>query len=187
MTEIKKATKKVATKKDDQVEEVVQTEKETPKTPEVKKAEKKKISMDDRIEVMNNTTGRYKYVSRVTGYTLEMDEYGDVESIPFSELRTMSSGQKAHIREAFIVILDEDAVNELGYSKLYENVFSVEGVNALLHGRDYDKLEKVIPKMPKYMQETLASVAKRKFKTRELSDLNVRDILEKTLNVKIDV
>lgn len=181
----KAAPKKAAPKKAEVETKEVETKKVEPKETEQKV--KKKLDMNELIDVMNNTTGRYKYISRTTGYALEMDEHGDVESIPFSELRTMSSSQKAHIREAYIIILNEDAVAELGYSKLYEGVFDSESVNELLESRDYEKLEAVLPKMPKTMQETVATIAKRRFKSRELSDLNVRDVLEKKLNIKIEV
>lgn len=186
----KVAPKKVASKKEapkKAVEESVE-EKTTVEKKETKKVmtKQKRLDNDELIEVMNNTTGRYMYIA-TSGYTLELNEYGDTEFIPFSELRTMSASAKPHIQEAYIIILNEDAVNELGYSRLYEGILDADGVSHLLESRDYEKIESVLEKMPLNMKETVAVVAKRKFKTRELYDVRVRDVLEKALKIKIEI
>lgn len=175
-TVAKKAPAKKAIEEVTEVVEAVKVE---------KKPEKRKIGSDENIEIMNNTTGRYKYVSNRSGFTVEMNDYADLESIPFGELRTMSSSQKRHITDAFIVILDEDAVKELGYEKLYENVVNREGIEELL--ADHEKLDEILPKMPKTMRETIGAIAKRKFKNKELYDTRVKAVIEKNLAITIDV
>lgn len=184
-TVVKKApAKKVAPKKAE-VEEVVESTPEIAKHKEEPKPEKRVFNTDDKVEVMNNTTGKYKYTSKRSGFTLEMEDYGDAEDITFGELRTMSSTQKRHITDAFIVILDEGAVKELGYEKLYKNVFNYEGVEELFN--DPDKLDEVLPKMPITMRETLGAIAVRKFKNNELFDLRIKGVIEKNLKITIDV
>ena len=184
MTEQKTTTRKNARKstapkntevsKVETVEEVVEAK--------VEKA-KVKISKEDKVPVMNNTTGRYGYSGR-SGYSFELEEYGDDTDIPFGELQAMRSGsQKRHLEDAFIIILDEDAVEELNYTKLYENVLDEKGVEQLL--TDAVRLEKVLPKMPLVMRETVVTIAKRKYEERTLFDIRVIEAIEKNLNVKI--
>lgn len=147
-------------------------------------AEKRKLTNDDEIEVMNNTTGRYGYKGR-SGFSIEMSDYGDTVEIPFAELKRMRSEQKRHIEDAFIVILDEDAIKELRYEKLYESVFNTEGVDELL--RNPEKLANVLPKMPSVMRETLGTVAKRKLENYEITNTRIKQVIEENLKITIDV
>lgn len=146
-------------------------------------APKKKLMNDDEIEVMNNTTGRYGYRGR-SGFSMEMTEYGDIIEVPLGELKRMRAEQKRHIEDAFIVILDEDAVKELRFEKLYQNIFDKEGVEYLL--QTPDKLAEVLPKMPKTMRETVGAIAIKKIKNREITNILVKDAIEKSLGIKID-
>lgn len=149
----------------------------------VAKAEKRQFSKNDDVEIMNNTTGRYGYIGR-SGFSIEMNEYGDTLEIPFGELKAMKGEQKRHIEEAFIVILDEDAIKELRLEKLYENILDLDGVEEIL--QDHEKLDKILNKMPSTMRETIGSIAVRKFKSGELYDKRVQKVIEDNLKIKID-
>lgn len=181
-------------KKDDLVEaieEVTAGTEGSPRTETVpeqapekpKKPVKKKLHNDDEIEVMNNTTGRYGYKGK-SGFAMEMTEYGDILEIPFGELKRMRSEQKRHIEDAFIVILDEDAVRELRYEKLYENVFDKDNVEKLL--KNPERLAETLPKMPPTMRETVGSIAIKRIKNKQIFDMRIKDAVEKTLGVTID-
>lgn len=182
-----KEVKKVAPKKKANAPKVkVETpevESKTETKVEPKKVEKK-LTNDTEIEVMNNTTGKWGYLGR-SGFAVSMTEYGDVIEIPFGELKRMKAEQKRHLEAPFIVILDEDAVKELRYEKLYEGIVSDYGLEELLGNPD--KLEKVLPKMPETMKETTLTIARRKFNSGELNDLSIKKVLESNLKIKIDI
>ena len=167
---------------------VVQDEKVTTETMEaIDKTEvassKVQLSANDLVTVMNNTTGRYGYVGR-SGYSFELEEYGDTAQIPFSELQSMrSSSQKRHLEDAFIIILDEAAVAQLNYTKLYEHVLDGKSVEELFSNPH--RLEETLTKMPLVMRETVTSIAKQKYMNRTLFDIRIIETIEKCLNVKI--
>lgn len=190
MTEEKKATprKKVAKKEIvEKVEPVEVAEEVESESKKETKPKQQKLNKNDDVVIMNNTTGRYGYISR-SGFAVEMNEYGDTVTIPFGELETMRSSQKRHIEDAFIVILDEDAVKQLRYEKLYESVLDEDGVEEILHDTDngHTRLEKMINKMPKTMRETVGAIATRKFKQGDLYDMRIKKVLEDNLKIKID-
>lgn len=176
MTEEKKVTPTKATT----------TKTTTSRKPTVKKTVEKeqvKLSNDSKIPVMNNTTGRYGYIGR-SGYSFELEEYGDVADVPFGELQAMRSGsQKRHLEDAFIIILDDEAVAELNYTKLYKNILNADGIEELFS--DPERLRETIPQMPSTMRETVVSIAKQKYKDRTLFDIRVIEAIEKSLNVQI--
>lgn len=147
------------------------------------KSVKRKLQNDDEIEVMNNTTGRYGYIGR-SGFAMDMTEYGDILEIPFGELKRMRSEQKRHIEDAFIIILNGDAVKELRYEKLYENVFDKDSVEDLL--QNPVKLAEVLPKMPSTMRETVGSIAIRRIKNNEIFDMRIKRAVEKSLGITIE-
>lgn len=145
--------------------------------------EKTQLAANDLITVMNNTTGRYGYIGR-SGYSFELEEYGDTAQVPFGELQLMrSSSQKRHLEEAFIIILNDDAVAQLNYTKLYEHVLDGQSVEELLS--QPHRLEETLSKMPLAMRETVTTIAKQKYMNRTLFDIRVIEAIEKSLNVKI--
>ncbi|WP_341323370.1 hypothetical protein NSQ62_07820 [Solibacillus sp. FSL H8-0523] len=168
------ASKSVDIPTENQVNNSIEKTIKQPKVP---------LTANNKITVMNNTTGRYGYIGR-SGYSFELEEYGDTAQIPFGELQAMrSSSQKRHIEDAFIIILNEDAVAELNYTKLYESVLDKHSVEELFSNPQ--RLEETLPKMPVVMRETVISIAKQKYMNRTLFDIRIIEIIEKCLDVKI--
>lgn len=162
---------------------VDQTTEEKAKPTKIEATTKQSIKESDKIAVMNNTTGRYGYIGR-SGYSFELEEYGDIAYVPFSELREMlASRQKVHVTSAFIVILDVDAIEELNLQKLYETILDDNGVENLL--TQPHKVKDILPKMPKIMRETVISIARRKFKSRELTNLAIADAIKDSVDIDI--
>ena len=189
MTETTKTTTtrkpRTATKAKVEVEQVetVQEVVEEVKKPVTRQVAKTTLDESDLVTVMNNTTGRYMYKSRDNRTTIELEEYGDTASITFGELKLMFSGQKKHITEAFIIILDEDAVEGINYTKQYQNILDPEQVEELLTKPEV--IKEVLPKMPKTMQEVVIYTAKRKFKNDELSDIRIVNAIRDASKINI--
>lgn len=159
------------------VQEVVQEVVEAKTVKEVRV-----IKDTDKIPVMNNTTGRYAYRSK-SGYAFDLEEYGDIANIPFSELRAMLNGQKRHITDAFIIILDEDVVAELNYTKEYKHILTTEQITELL--RNPDSMKEVLPLMPHSMKEVVITIAKQKYQDGSMMDLRVVNVIKEALQVNI--
>lgn len=162
---------------------VDQATEEKTKPTKIEATTKQSIKESDKIAVMNNTTGRYGYIGR-SGYSFELEEYGDIAYVPFSELREMlASRQKVHVTSAFIVILDNDAIEELNLQKLYETILDDNGVEKLL--AEPHKIKDILPNMPKIMRETVISIARRKLKSDQLNDLRVVKAIKDSVDIDI--
>lgn len=181
--EIKKTTvrgRKPATKVDESevasVTEKVKVEKESV-------VEKRQIQDTDRILVMNNTTGIYGYYG-TNGYSFDLESYGQTITIPFAELRTMASGQhRKHLTEAWLVILDEDVIEELNLGKVYENIYTQSEVDELL--KKPDVIKEVFPNMTKAMKTTFVTRARQLIKHEQLTDFRVIRAVEELSKVNI--
>lgn len=142
--------------------------------------QKRRVLRDeDLVPVMNNTTGLYGYVGR-DGYSFDLEEYGDIIEIPFKALKTMNVSAKRHIHDAFIVILDEDAVEQLHLGKLYTNILDEDGLEKVL--QDPNRLSNVLSKMPETMKETLIIKAKEKMANGELNNLQIVKVIKDIAN-----
>lgn len=148
--------------------------------------EKKKVRLDrdDYVEIMNNTSGKYGYIGR-SGFAVSMSNYGDTVEIPFGELQRMKAEQPTHINNAYIIILNEDAVEQLYLTNLYDNIFTRDEVEYLLSNPD--ALINALPKMPTSMKETVGSVAIQRLKDGQIYDMRVKKAIEDGLGVTIEV
>lgn len=161
------------------VEEVVQETVEA-KEPVV---EKRVLDNNTEITVMNNNTGRHLYKSK-NGYQIDLEEYGDTQEVPFGELKTMYNSAKRHLSDAFLIILDEDAVKALpGLSKQYERILAPHAVDELL--KDPELIKELLPKMVQNMQAVVIATARNQFKNGELKDISVAKAIKEA--IKVDV
>lgn len=177
-----------ATKANPEVAEVIESTEtvETTKVveqPKIEVVEKRVLKDTDKITIMNNTTGRYMYKSKDNRTTIEMEEYGNTATLTFDELRIMFNSQRKHISEAFIIILDEDVIEEFNYTPQYKNILAPEEVVELLNKPE--AIKEVLPKMPKTMREIVIYTAKRKFKNGELTDITIAKAIKEASKVDI--
>lgn len=181
MTETKPRTTRATRKpKEESQVEVVETEQET--ELEIKTPEKRILKDTDKITIMNNTTGIYGYTSR-NGYEIELEDYGDTLDVPLSELRIMASSQKKHLKEAWIIILDDDVVEEFNLVKDYKTVFTEDGIWQILQSPD--KIRAVLPNMNITMKEAVIKMAKRKVEDEELFDHRIFKAIEEVTGVNV--
>lgn len=145
---------------------------------------KYEIKDTDKIAVMNNTTGKYAYHGD-NGYSFTLEEYGDVAHVPFEKLRHIMASKKAHVTKGYIMILNEDAVDELNQNKLYENMYTPEEVDELLE--DATLLLAKYPKMPDIMKETVIYRARQKSKLGEIESMSIVKAIRELAKVDINV
>lgn len=192
-TTAKKVTPKATPKVEAEAKQVVQIETDAlaqavaqavMATKEEANAKPKGLNDDTKVLVMNNTTGRYGYIG-TSGFVFGLDAYGDSDYITYGELRRMLMGRsKRHIQEAFIIILDEEVVKELGLTKLYENVVDEEGMARLLSSPE--ALAKALPNMPKIMKETTITRAKFGFKNGEIYDNRIARVIKDVTGIEVN-
>lgn len=182
----KDEVKKDSTKK---VEEEKIEKKETKKKEVNKIQEKiKKVRALDREEyvpVMNNTTNNlfFKHSNCLT--TLDMYEYGDIQEIKIGELMTMKSSQPRILKECWLMILDEDVVEAMGFSEMYENVITVDKADELFK-LSAKKIKDVLSKAPKIVKENIGRLVKKRVDNGKWESLTKLKAIEEALNIKFD-
>lgn len=162
MTEkVVKTTRTTASK------EVVSKETEAPTTPE-----KRELLDTDKITIMNVTKGMYGYDDG-RGFTIDLDEYGDTVEVTMADLRRMkaSSAGKKHLNKPWIMILDNDVVEEFNLTKVYELFYTPERAKQLL--RNSEMFIETFPKMTNAMQRMFLSLIRQGVLNNEYHDYRV--------------
>lgn len=148
------------------------------------KRKSRSIKNDELIDVMNYTTGRLVYINPRSQQEWTFEGFGASDQIPFSELRTMKSMYPKFLFEPWMIILDEDVVQMLGLSKLYENILKPSEID-MFYKMNEKQMEKFLLKAPNNMKTLLIDITKEKIKNKEFGDLFKIKHMENILDAKI--
>ncbi|MGG0794844.1 hypothetical protein ABE137_12660 [Brevibacillus laterosporus] len=143
---------------------------DTVEIPVKPKSSKREIDRFEQIPVMNCTNGQLIYASRKTGAEWLFTNYGDIEYMEFQELLTMRSSQRRFFDEPFIIVMDDDAVEYLGLTKMYANIKNPSQIDATFKLAQTD-FEQVLEKSPKGIKHLIISRAKHLYDSGELDSI----------------
>lgn len=190
-TTTRKTTARKTTTKAKEVEkqevEAVQEE-EVEKTPAKTTARKRKVEIDrnELVPVRSARYGNLVYISKRSADRFEWAEYGDVEYVSVGELITMKSTQPRFLRDAWVIIDDEEAVEFLGLSDMYEDLFEIGDLDEFLD-KPYNEMEKLLDIMPKGYKDALANKARQLIEQEQLDSNRVIRLLEEKLEVDLKI
>lgn len=162
-----------------EAEEAVVTQVEVTET----KKEKRKLQRNDLIPVMNYTSGLLVYEAR-DGRGWRFENYGDTDEMELGDLITMKNSQPRLLNEPWLLILDEDAVEYLGLSKLYERVVKPDDVENLFKLPE-NKLEEVLTKAPLSVKQLVADMARQMVDNQQLTNIVTIKVIERILNINL--
>lgn len=145
---------------------------------------KKAIKNDDLVDVMCYTSGKLVYVNPRTTETWIWEGYGDIQPLPFEELKYMKSGQPKFINEPWVLILDENVVEALRLTKFYENIIKPDEIDNFLK-LSIEKMDEVFSKVPSGTKLLIANYAKEKIERKEFSDLFKIKYLEEKIGAEL--
>lgn len=173
---VKKATEVIV--EDAQLEEVVI---QAPKRA-IKKA---RIDNNEMIPV-RSTQKNLLYVSKRTGERVEWSEFGEVQDISFGELNTMRSNQKRFYTEGWIIVEDDEAIEQLGLTKQYQNLLNINDIEDFFI-MDIEDMEKALVNMQRGYKKSLAVEARQRIENGSLDSRNIIKLLEDQLDVDLKI
>lgn len=153
-------------------------------TPEEKPYRRVEIDRYEPIPVMNATSGQLVFISNKTGIEYNWEEYGDVEYLEYQELLTMRSGHKKFLHEPYIIILHDDAVNNLGLTKMYENLIDLDDIESIFK-LPLAKFKEVIDSSPRGVVHTIITKARKLHSQGKLDSISKVNYLNEKFNTDI--
>lgn len=176
------AKKTTATKAVETVlEEVVEEVKVQPKRA-IKKA---RIDNNELIPV-RSTQNSLIYISKRTGEQIEWSSFGEVQDISYGELNTMKSNQKRFFTEGWIIVEDEEAIEQLGLTKQYQDLLDINDMDEFFN-MEIEDMEESLEKMPRGYKKSLAVEARKRIEEGGLDSRSVIKLLEEKLDVDLKI
>lgn len=178
-----KATPVEQTEVEAQTQEQVTVE-ETPK-PVVRAKKRLEINRDDLIEC-RSAVNNLVYVSKRTGEKFEWAMYGDVNYITLGELITMKSTQPRMLKEGWLIVDDEEAIEQLGLAKMYGNLFEIDDIDEFFES-DEREIKRILTNMPRGFKKSLATFARERIQSGDLDSNRKIKLLEELLEVDLKI
>lgn len=176
------AKKTTATKVVETVlEEVVEEVKAQPKRA-IKKA---RIDNNELVPV-RSTQNSLIYISKRTGEQIEWSSFGEVQDVSFGELNTMKGNQKRFFTEGWIIVEDEEAIEQLGLTKQYQDLLDITDMDEFFD-MEIEDMSNSLEKMPRGYKKSLAVEARKRIEEGGLDSRSVIKLLEEKLDVDLKI
>lgn len=151
---------------------------------EARKKSMAPIPPETEIFVMNNTDGTLVHASDRFGNWI-FREYGQQELMPMAEITRINHRNRKVFTHPYLIIKDPEVVKQLRLEDVYEHVFTDPKQLEDFFKWDYQDFVSKLEKMPLGMKEIVASLAYKKYKADELTDLKKIRAIEQICNVYI--
>ena len=185
-TTTRKTTPKTTPTPVETVEVEVQEEVKVEAPKPVARAKKRlEINRDELIEC-RSAVSNLIYVSKRTSEKFEWAEYGDVNYITLGELITMKSTQPRMLKEGWLIVDDEDAIEQLGLAKMYGNLFEVNDIDEFFD-LDEQEMTRILTNMPRGFKNSLGNFARERLESGQLDSKSKVKLLEELLDVDLRI
>ncbi len=142
------------------------------------------IDNDDLIDVMNYTQGKLVYINPRSQQEWIFENFGVVDRMSFSELKTMKATQSKFLFEPWLIPLDELASELLGLTRVHENILKLEEIDMFFQMNETD-MEKFLSKAPNNMKMLIIKLTQEKIRNKEFSDLFKIRLIENLLKCQL--
>ena len=184
MANKKNVQKQIVKKQEVKIEkEIIKPEQVKTTEPEIKV--KKQIDRNTLIPVANFTNGTLIYISKKTGATWELIGFGATDEMELSELMSMRSSSPKFLGEPWLIVLDDEAVNYLGLSGLYENIIMPENFEQFLK-MNIEQTKVFLEKAPTGMKQLIISKVKELIDKNQFDSIHKKKLIEEIFNIDLD-
>lgn len=144
------------------------------------------ITNDTMIECRSGTAGNLIYKSSLNpGYTVEWEDFGDIQEIEYRELVSMRANQRRFFEDNWILIDDPAVIKKLGVVRYYQNSLTTDDFEDVFT-MTADEIKEIVPTLPGGTKDAIASEAKKKIESGELDSRSAIKALEDSLDVELE-
>ena len=141
------------------------------------------------ICIKNIAKGKLIYKSkRQMGYTIVWEKRGALNYMELGEFINLKNSDMRFITEPWIRIIEEDEVEILKYTNVYQyfkSIIEIDDVDALLN-LSYDKFCSKFDKLPDSFKKTVAERARDMIASSELDSIKIKKHIEEKLDMELD-
>lgn len=178
----KATTKKAETKQPEVKQEEAKVE-QTIEQPKPQRAKVVQIETNELIPVRSMTEGKLIYKNQL-GYKWVWAYYGATLDLEFGVLKDMKGRHPAFLDDMKILVDDEDAANALGLTKLYEENFMIEDLDAFFE-LNFEQMYDILSKLPKGLKGAVATRARKLVEEEKLDEGKKIRLLNEKLGIDL--
>ncbi len=153
--------------------------------PETRAKKRLEINRDDLIEC-RSAVNNLIYVSKRTSEKFEWKEFGDVQYITLGELIAMKSTQPRMLKEGWLIVDDEEAIEQLGLAKMYGNLFEIDDIDEFFK-LDEREMKRILTNMPRGFKNSLGNFARERIQSGVIDSNRKIKLLEELLDVDLKI
>lgn len=169
-------TKAASTKK---ATEAKAAEKEVEEVAE----KKKEITLDTRVEVFNNTTGKLIYSAKKGNGYLHLDSFMDSDVMTVEELQVLKNTARKFLTNGWLYIDDEDVLEYLRLGSIKDSVKNPQLLEDAVDNGKTDEVLELFDKMGKSSKEVMYGIIKKRYEDKEFSNAHIIKEIEDKLGV----
>jgi len=185
LQEIAELKAKLNENEKDKVKEVKTTTKKTTRNGKINLQDLKDVEVEV-VRVLDGI-GDIVYIDKNTGCEYTWSEKGSIEYMTVEVLRRMNNKSSLFLKSPWLKIEEnEDVIEALGLTKLYNNLSLVEDVNSVINLEDFE-ITNLIEELPNEYKNILSTNVLSKIISGELNNINEIRRLERLLGKEFSV
>jgi hypothetical protein len=160
--------------------------KEAEKPQAISKPKQTKLDKEYQVLVMNGTYGQLQYISDVNGSTWKFTEYGQTDEMNFGEIQSMLNRQPTFIKDGWLVILDDQVIQELRLQEYYKHIYSEQELDDIFAEANIEKIREIIKGGNLGIKTMFAQYSMNRYKEGKLHDFRIIRLVQEELNLILD-
>jgi len=183
-----KKEKELEVAKDTVAEKEVEVQEAKNETVKTSKKTRAQFDRNEMVTCRCVVKGGLIYKSKKNiGSDTNWDDYGSEEDLDIGEILTIKASVPRFLTEPWFKIIDNDELVEyLGLTKMYNTILLVEDVDSLFT-KTPEKIQEILKEVPKGTKNLIIDRARDLIIEKKLFDLRVINTLEKELNVDLKI
>jgi hypothetical protein len=140
-------------------------------------AKKSTIKDDDKIVVMSGSMGTVVYRSELSGRLWKFTKFGQMDSMPYSELVAIQNRFSGYFADGWIVVLDTKVQEEFNLTHMYKNILTPQNIEEVFN-KPAEELSVLVDNLPEGMKATFVNKAQELYEANKIDNYQVIRLIE---------
>lgn len=137
-----------------------------------------KFKETDEIPVMSGVSNRYEHVGR-QGRRFIFSQFGQTDKMPYSEIMAINSSNRRVLTDAWLIVLNEELIQELGLIEEYKHLLSPKQIDQLFSSSvSFEQFTNIFELVPEAIKVSILDKSKALYTNKQLGNAYIVNYLE---------
>jgi hypothetical protein len=143
------------------------------------------IKEDEKIPVMSGSMGVVIYRSEISGKKWKFTQFGQMDTMPYSELLAIQNRYSGYFAEGWIIVLDSRVQEEFKLTNMYKNILTPQNIDEVFK-KPVEELQVIIDNLPDGMKVTFCNKAQELYAKNKIDNFKVIKLIEEKFGFSLD-